>query len=149
PLPAVRRRDRARDLTFIGGERRSRPEPFAFCRRLLEWPRQLRQRPATRPSPDVVRGEETAHLVPERARLARRPVVAGGLADEIQPARRARARGVEEISIPRDVVARREPRIPADVELAAQIVGEKRRLVSAPRQAPFLESEHENDVRPA
>ena len=45
------------------------------------------------------RGEERDDLVPERARLARAAVVAGRLAREVDPPRRARARRVEEVAV--------------------------------------------------
>ena len=71
-------------------------------------------------------------LFPERARLAWRAVVGRRLADEVEPARRARARGVEEVAVAADLVGALEPA----AELAARVVVEERRRARAARQEP-------------
>src|SRR5439155_3014303 len=124
-------------------------QPFAFRGRALERPRQLRERPPPCPAQDVLAREERGDLVPERARLARAPVVAGGLAHEVDAAGRARAGGVEEVAAARNLVRTRQPRARTLVEVAPRIVGEERRLVSPPRQASFFQAEQEDDFEAA
>ncbi len=57
------------------------------------------ERASPRPPSDVVRLEERPHVVPERARLARRPVVGRCLANEVEPALGPRARRIEEVAL--------------------------------------------------
>ena len=87
------------------GELGERPQPLALGRRRLELPGELPTAAAAR----VARAtsslvEERRDLLPERARLARRAVVGGRLAHEIQPARGPRARRVEEIAVAADLI---------------------------------------------
>ena len=93
---------------------------------------------------DVVRVEEPAHRLPERARLARRAVIGCRLADEREQLPRPRACGVEEIAIPACRVGSLEARAPRGVELAARLVVEERRRGSAARQRSLLEADHEH-----
>src|SRR5207244_9898145 len=79
-------------------------QAFAFGRRRLQRPGEVGQRAPPRPAPDVVAREERLHLLPERARLARAAVVARRLAHEVDALRRARAGGVEEIPVARDLI---------------------------------------------
>ena len=67
-------------------------------------PRERRQRPAARPAHHVVLLEHRLHFVPERARLTWAALVGRGLADQVQALARARARGVEEVTVTRDVI---------------------------------------------
>ena len=83
--------------------------------------------------------------MPEGARLDRRPVVARGLAHEVEPPDRPRARGVEEVAVAADLVGPLE----APIEFAAAIVVEERRSRAAPREMAFFEPEHENRVEAA
>src|SRR5207248_9613687 len=118
PLPAVRVRERARRLLVRGGERGKPSQPFAIGRRLLDGPRQRRKRSTGRRAPYLVALVEAAHLVPERARLARRALVARGLAHEVEAACRSSAGGVEEITVALDRVGFRQPSVTeASVEL--------------------------------
>ena len=82
--------------------------------------------------------------MPERARLERASVVGRCLPDEVEPARRARARRVEEVA----VAAHRVGPLEAGAELAAAVVVEERRAAAAPRERPLLEPEHEDGVEP-
>src|SRR5207302_736079 len=94
---------------------------------------------APRRAAHVVRVEHRACLVPERARLAGRPVVARGLAHEVEALRGPRAGGVEEVAVAADGIRPLEPAS----ELAAAVVVEERRTAAprlaaraAPRAAP-------------
>src|SRR5439155_10033054 len=107
---------------------------------------QRRQRPPHRRAPDLFVAEEPRDLVPERARLARSPVVVRGLAHEVEALGGARARGVEEVAVPRDAVRLDEPRVG---KAATLVVVEERRGLRPPRKRPFLEAEDENDVEAA
>ena len=116
----------------------------------LDPPGELRQRPALRPACDVVRREERAGLVPERARLAGRAVVGRRFADEVEPPRGARARRVEEVALARDRVRPRQPRAAGRlVDRPALLVGEERRALLAAREASLLQPEQEDDLGPA
>src|SRR5437764_664882 len=69
------------------------------------------------------------------------------LAHEVQPPRRARARGVEEVAVARHGVRLREPRAAQTrVELACGLLVEERRRLAATRQRSLLEAEHEDDL---
>ena len=59
---------------------------------------------------DLLGREQRGRVVPERARLERRAVVGRRLADEIEPSRRPRAGGVEEVAVAADRVGPLEPR---------------------------------------
>jgi hypothetical protein len=74
--------------------------------------------------------------------LGRRPFVGRRLAHEIQAARGARARRVEEVAIAADRVGSLE----ACSERAAHVVVEERRAPSATRKRALLEPEHEHRV---
>ena len=87
-----------------------------------------------------------ASLVPERARLARRAVVGRGLADEVEPPRRARARRVEEVAVARDLVGLASRAL---AERPARVVVEERGACVAPRERSLLEPEHEDDLEAA
>ena len=101
PLPAVRARERVRLAGVARGELGERAQPLALGRRVVERPRERRQRPPARPAAHVVGVEERLHVVPERARLARRALVVRRLADEVEalatractPCRRGSGRG--------------------------------------------------------
>ena len=88
------------------------------------------------------------HVVPERARLARRAVVGRRLAHEVEPprrractrCRRGSGRGTTGSAL-------RQPRV--GVELTAPVVVEERRALRALREDALLEPEHEHDLRPA
>ena len=103
-FPLVGGCDRLGRGPIVGRSKRDRAQPFAFGRRRLERPRELRQRPATRPADYVVPREERLYLVPERARLARAAVVTCRLAHEVHALRGTRARGVEEIAVAGDLI---------------------------------------------
>src|SRR4029079_1893962 len=117
----------------------NRAQTLSFRRRSLERPRELRQRPPSRPADDVIAREQSLNLVPEWARLARASLVGGRLAHEVQAMRCTRARCVEGVAVSRDAVRSRQSRARACVELAPRVVAEEGRLVTATRQASFLE----------
>src|SRR6266540_2335119 len=71
-------------------------EPLALGGSCVETPREGSQRALPRPPGDVLARKECTHLVPEGARLSRRPVVRRRLADEVETPRGPGARGVEE-----------------------------------------------------
>ena len=98
-LPAVRERERVGLARIVGREAGERPQPLALGRSGLDRPGQPGERPPRRVPAHVVRVEELADGLPERARLARRAVVRGGLAHERQQPPRPRAGGVEEIAV--------------------------------------------------
>ena len=145
PLPAVRLREHDRRVRVGRGEQRERTQPLALGRRALERPRQRGERPPRRRAGDVVAVEDGRDLLPERARLARRPLVGRRLAHEVQPPNGARARGVEEVPVARDLVRALEPA----AQLASPIVVEERRGARPARQRPFLEAEDEHDLEAA
>ena len=147
-LPAVRARECACGGGVGRGELRQRAQTLPLRRRVVERPRQRRERAAPRPAPHVLRVEHRLHLVPERARLARAAVVGRRLADEIEPVQRPGARRVEEVAVAADRVRPLQAGA-ALVERAAGVVVEERRRRAAPRQAPLLESEDEDDVEAA
>ena len=91
------------------------------------------ERPADRLPADVVGVEQLAHRLPERARLARRPLVADRLADEHEAPARARARGGEQVPVAARCVRPREARPTPLVERApcARRPGTARRGVGA------------------
>ena len=109
-LPAVGGGERLGLAGVAGGERRDGPEALPLGRRLLERPRQRRERPPPRPAAHLGRVEERPHLVPERARQPRGPVVGRRLPDEVEPARRPRAGGVEEVALAGDGLGPHEAR---------------------------------------
>src|SRR5438034_783788 len=128
-------------------ERGQGAESLALGRRGLDPPRELRQWTALRPASDVVGVEEGAGLVPERARLAGRAVVGRRLAHEVEPARRPRARRVEEVALARDRVRSGRPAAARRlVDRAALLVREERRALLAAREAALLEAEYEGDL---
>ena len=102
-LPAVRARERERVLarsaaaSALRARSRSRSVGASSSCHV-----ELRERPARSSSGRRRRIEERARLLPERARLARRAVVGRRLADEVEAARRPRARRVEEVALARD-----------------------------------------------
>ena len=144
PLPAVRERERGGRVRVVGRERGEAAHAFALGRCGLERPGERGERPAARPPPDVVGVEEASRLLPEGARATRCAVVARGGADEQEPLGRARARRVEEVAVARSRIRPRQPSRP--VELPPQVVAEERGRDPAPRQAPLLQAEHEDDV---
>src|SRR5947209_7425825 len=144
-IPAVRAGERRSLVAVARRQLGERAEALALRRRVLERPRERRERPPARPAANVVGLEECLHLLPERARLARSAVVGRRLAHEVQPLGRARARGIEEIAVAADRVGPLEPRT-AFVERAPCVVVEERRGRAATRQAPLFEAEHEGDV---
>ena len=101
-LPAVCARQRGSFAGIRRRERAQRPEPLALGRRLIQPPGERGERPPLRPPGDVLGAVERAHLVPERARLPRRALVACRLTDEVEALGRASARGVEEEALARD-----------------------------------------------
>src|SRR5439155_19029572 len=126
-LPAVRTRERGRFAGIRRGERAQRPEPLAIGRRLVQPPGERGERPPLCPPGDLVVREERAHLVPERARLPRRALVAGRLADEVETLRRSSARRVEEEALARHGVGLDQARLTgALVDRAAFLVGYER-----------------------
>ena len=145
-VPAVREREPGRLRLVVGRERRQRAQPLALGRRRFERPRQRRERAPRRRVAHVLRREEPDDLVPERARLARRALVARRLAHEVEPPRRARARRVEEVAVARDLIGLHEPR---RTERAARVVVEERRGLRPPRERSLLEPEHEDDLEAA
>src|SRR5207247_8152634 len=120
---------------------------LALGRRGLDPPRELRQWTALRPASDVVGVEEGAGLVPERARLAGRAVVGCRFAHEVEPARRPRARRLEEVALARDRFRSGQPRAARRLlDRAALLVREERRALLAAREAALLEAEDEHDL---
>ena len=146
PLPVVRARDRLGLGPVAGREPGQRPQALALRRRLLDRPGEMRERALRRRTPHVVRVEAGARFVPERARLPRRALVGGRLADEVEPLRRPRAGGVEEVALARDRVGPLQARLAGEVELAAGFVVEERRGGRTPGQAALLQTEHEDDL---
>src|SRR5205823_8933737 len=71
------------------------------------------------------------------------------LAHEVDALRGARAGGVEEIAVARDLVRPCESCARTLVEVAPRVVGEKRGFVPASRQAALLETEQEHDLEAA
>ena len=140
--PVVRVGERARLVGLRDRELRERAHALALGRRRLERPRERGQRPPRGRARHVLFVEDGRDLLPERARLARRAVVGRRLAHEVEAARRARARGVEEVAVAADLVGTLEPA----AELAARVVVEERRRARAARQRPLLEPEQEDDL---
>src|SRR5205823_10221506 len=100
-----------------------------------------------RPAADVVSLECCLHLVPERARLPRRPLVGGCLAHEVEAIERARARRIEEVTVAADGVGTLQARA-ALVEDAPLVVVEEGRRRAASRQASLFKPKDEHDVEP-
>src|SRR2546428_4873647 len=149
-LPAVRAGDRAGGLGIGGGDRRQRAQPLTLARGRFERPRECGERAALRPALDLVRHEEAARLLRERARLAGRALVVGSLADEVEPPRRPRAGRVEEVAVSRDRVGPKEARSARGLlELGLPILVEERRALGPPRQAALLEAEDEDHLEAA
>ena len=148
-FPAVRGGQRFGLVGVADGELRQRAQALALGRRLLELPGQLRERAPPRPAANVVRVEEHDDLVPERARLARAPLVGGGLTDEGQPPGGARAGGVEEVAVALDGVGPQEACARLPVELASRLVVEEGRGIAAARQRAFLKAEQEDVIEAA
>ena len=140
--PAVRGRERRGALAVVDGEPGERTQPLAVGRGRLERPREAGQRSPLRRARDLSVVEERPDVLPERARLARHPVVGGGLAREHEPPGGARARGVEEVAIARDRVDALEP----PSEVTARVVVQKRRRTVTPRERALLEAEQDHDV---
>ena len=146
-IPAVRTGDGGRRIGIHRGQRRGRAQALALGRRAIHRPGRLGELPPPRPPCDVVGREQRAHVLPERARLARRAVVRRRLADEVQATRRAGARRVEEIPVggdrirPRDAGAARPL-----LDRAPGVVVEQARRAGAPGKRSLLEAEHEDDL---
>src|SRR5205814_7530021 len=117
-LPAVRAGERPGGRGVPCGQLRERPQPLALGGRLLERPRQRRERAPADPAPHVVAVEERLHVVPERAGLARAAVVVRRLAHEVEALRGAGAGGVEEVAVAGHGIGPRQP-CPPLVETAA------------------------------
>src|SRR5439155_14812190 len=147
PLPAVRLRQRARGLLVGGNERGEGAQALAVGGRLLDRPRECRERPPRRGAAHLVLCEQIANLVPEGARLARPALVIRRLADEVEPPRGARAGRVEEVAVALDRVRLREPRVAqARVELARLLLRQERGAFASAWQRPLLEAEDEHDL---
>ena len=146
PVPTIGRRDRVGRDAVIGSTNGHGAETLAFRRRLFERPRERRQRAAARPARHVVLLEHRLHFVPERARLTWAALVGCGLADQVQALARTRARGVEEVTVTRDLIRPRQAGTRALVEIAARIVTQERGLVATPRQASLLQAEQEQHL---
>jgi hypothetical protein len=99
PLPAVRARERLGAARIGRTQAGDGAQTLALRRRLLQPPRERRERSPARPAGNVAPVEERPHLVPEGARLARAPLVGRRLPHEVEPTRRAGAGGVEEIAL--------------------------------------------------
>ena len=146
-IPAVRTGDGGRRIGIDGGQRGDRAQALALGRRAIHRPGRLGELPPPRPACDVVGREQRAHVLPERARLARRAVVRRGLANEVQATRGAGARRVEEIPVggdrirPRDAGAARPL-----LDRAPGVVVEEARRAGAPGKRSLLEAEHEDDL---
>ena len=145
-LPAVRERERVRLDLVARGERGERAQPLTLGRRAVDRPRERRERAPHRRAPHVLLGEEPRDLVPERARLARRAVVARGLAHEVEPLRRARARGVEEVAVARDPSGLTSRASPSSRRASSSRNGDALR---PPRERALLEAEDEHDLEAA
>ena len=137
-------------LALVGRrERRDRPRPLAFGRSEMKLPREPGQSTPAREAQHVGPAEPRHHLVPEGAGLERAAVVGCRFPDEIQAPPRPRAGRVEQIPIPGEGIGAHEPRARGArlLELAAASLGQERRLDSPPGQHPFLEAEHEHDLK--
>ena len=147
PLPAVLERERG-GLDGIGSgctRECAEPLPFGGCR--LELARERGERPTNRVVADVVRVVELADRLPERARLARRPLVADGLSDEHEPPSRTRAGRRKQIAVAtRGHQAVRG--VPCGAARASRRVSSSRKGSVRGRawQRALLEAEHEDRV---
>ena len=114
--------------------------------------REGRERPPDGGTADVVRVEELAHGLPERARLARRALVADRLADEHEPPPRPRAGGGEEVAVAARGVGSHEARA-ADARRARAAsrrrgtVASAARRGSAPCSSPITKTVSKRRVR--
>ena len=144
--PTVRRRERRRVSAIPCRELRDRAQPLPLGRSSFELARQRGERPPRRLVPHVVCVEELANALPERARLARRPLVADGLADEHEAPSRSRADGREEVAVAARLVGPDETATAALVELATRLVVEERLGARPSRQRSLLETEHDDRV---
>src|SRR5439155_24218369 len=131
------------------GPKGARPQTFPVRRCPFQRPCERGQRAAARPTRDVVLWKDGLQLVPERARLPGAALVRRGLAHEIEPPARACARGVEEVAVACDLIRSRQPGARALVEIAACVVAEERRLVTAARETSLLQPEEEHHLESA
>src|SRR5205807_10570590 len=67
----------------------------------------------------------------------------------VEPARRSRARGVEEVAVARDRVGPEKARARGALELGLLLLVEKQRALGATGQLAFLESEDEDGLESA
>ena len=148
-LPAVRVRERVGLARIVGREARESPKPLALGRSRLDRPGQPGERPPRRVPPHVVRVEELAHGLPERARLARRAVVGRRLPHEREQPARPGAGGVEEVAVAARGVGALQPRAACAVEIPARLVVEERRRGRPARQRSLLETDHEDRLEAA
>src|SRR5439155_26616564 len=120
-------------------------QALALGRRVVERPRQGGERASRRRALDVLARKQAHDLVPERARLPRAALVGRRLADEVEPPRRARAGGVEEVAVALDRAGAEQ----ATAEPAARRVVEERGFPLSARQAALLQAEQEDDLEPS
>ena len=80
--PVVRGREGERPFGVVDREPRERAQALALARRRLERPRERRERPAPRRARTSPSSKSDRHVLPERARLARRALVPRRLAHE-------------------------------------------------------------------
>ena len=146
-IPAVRSGDGRRRLRIRSREGGRGAHPLALRRRPLHGPRGFGERTAPRPAYGVLGLEQRADVVPERARLARRSVVCDGLANEVEPPRRPRARRVEQIPVggygigPHDAST-----AGALLDLAAGVIAEQRCRGRPPGEGTLFQTEDEDDL---
>src|SRR5919204_3550122 len=146
-VPAVCARQRTSGLRFGGCKGGEGADALAVARRRLECPRERRERAAPRPALDVVGCVEPAYFVPERACLAGGTVVSGRLADEVEPPRRPRAYGVEEVAVAGDRVGAEEPAAARGaLELGLPLLVEERGGRGAARKPSLLDPQDEDDL---
>src|SRR5919201_3496515 len=146
-VPAVCARQRTSGLRFGGCKGGEGADALAVARRRLEWPRERRERTAPRPALDVVGCVEPAYFVPERACFAGGAVVSGRLPDEVEPPRRPRADGVEEVAVAGDRVGAEEPAAARGaLELGLPLLVEERGGRGAARQPSLLDPQDEDDL---
>ena len=145
--PAVRARQALSLLApgLVGREDRESAEPLPFGRRRFEPPRQRGERPAHRPTRDVLGSKELGYLLPERAGLPRAALVRCRLPYEVETLRRPRAGRVEEVAIAGDGVGAAQAR----PEAPPLVVVDERRRRRAPRKAPLFEAEDEDVLEAA
>ena len=142
PRPVVRGCEGVRTFHVVGCETHDRAKSFAVARRRLERPGQGGERSAPGRPLNLHVVEQRPDVLPERARLARRAFIAGGLSHENEALRCACAGRIEEVAVTCDGVRPYE----ASPELATGVVGEERRGAGTPRERSLLEPEHEDHV---